>query len=191
MSLLPHPPPPQSPQWHSPFPPQKVQFIETGFNECPNIHTSLKPLPNTRNDENELCSWVFLSLHWVKKVCSEYVSFVSPSCFHFDPLGYKGENISIFPNELRVREGNQKHAFEPNWAQLPSPFPDSGPLVGTSYCFHNTVTENVPQRLSTCTTALFWKTNQPKSSYPEVKSSALKVTETSLVQFKRLWFGIY
>lgn len=34
------------------------------------------------------------------------------------------------------------------------------------------------------TKILLWKTNQPKSSYPEEKSSALKVAETSLVQFR-------
>lgn len=181
-----------SPRWHSPFPPQKVQFvvtfIENGSNGYPSLYAFLKA-------PSEYQRWwkgivfldfffFFLSLCWVKKVFSEDVSFVLVF-FHLDPLGCKGENISHFP-KLRVRERKEEQAVDPRLAQLPSPFPGSGSFTGTSYCFHNTVTGNIPQRLwpwsqSTATTPLLWKTNQPKSSFPEEYSSALTVT-TSLVQ---------
>ena len=56
-----------------------------------------KPLLNTRGGESELCSWICFKPLMGQKGGSEDLSFVLVF-FHLDPPGYKGENISIFPN---------------------------------------------------------------------------------------------
>lgn len=117
------------------FPPQKVQFIvtftENGFNGCFNIlKKNKKPFQTSEMIKMNYVLGVFLSLHWLSQ---KGMFWISEFCLALATLRYK----------RGVREASC-------WPQLGSasqPLSCSGSLVGTSYCFHNTVTVSVPPRL--------------------------------------------
>lgn len=54
----------------------------------------------------------FLSLHWPRKVYSEFFFF-----FHFDPLGYKGDT-----SPFSQIEGKRSKLLTPVWLSFPAPF---------------------------------------------------------------------
>lgn len=140
-----------------------------------------KPLSNIRDDKNLIMFLdFFLSLHWPSQ---KGMFWISEFCLALDTLRYKRRDHLYFPNG-GVREASC-------WPQLGSasqPHSCSGSFVGTSYCFHNTVTVNVPQRLCAghsppAATTLLWKQTSPRA-LTRGKIFSLKVSEASLVQFR-------
>lgn len=102
--------------------------------------------------------------------------------FPLDPKGSKGENRSFSQMTLAG-------------LGFPSPFLtrglSQGPVIASMTRWQGTSYKGCgPAHSPPATTPLRWKTLQPKSCHPEETSSALKVTETFLVQFRgnaRIW----